>query len=219
MNWVRRNSLTGLTIVMLASAAHAQVQTVRFNISWRDNSINEQGFHLERCIGVGCTNFAKIGGDLAVNSTTYQDTILDDSGNRMICYRIKAFNSTGESTPSNTGCVTTPPITPPPAPTVLTVSPISESSLLVKWKDNSKNETAFQIERDGVIIASTVADVQYFNDTGLRRNHRYTYRVRAHNQFANSQWTPRVSGRTLQKPPPMPLVKPGETVPAAPGIR
>jgi hypothetical protein len=114
-------------VLLLASTVNAQLlQTVKFSITWVDNSTNEQGFHLEQCVGQGCTSFYRIGGDIPANQTNYQDTILNDPGNRMICYRVKAFNLTGESGPSNTACATTPPVNVVPSqPTGLTVQPVS----------------------------------------------------------------------------------------------
>jgi hypothetical protein len=113
-------------------------QTVKYNVSWKDNSNNEKGFRVEQCVGQGCTNFVHIHGDLPANTTTLQDTIVDDPGNRVICYRVKAFSGQTESKPTNTACVTTPPIgggsemTPPSSATVTLVSPQKKKAAVTK---------------------------------------------------------------------------------------
>jgi hypothetical protein len=65
-----------------------------------------------------------------------------------------------------------------------TVKSSSQASL--SWKDNSSNESGFKIERKTetgayAIIATTKANVVWFNDTGLKARTTYIYRVTAYN--------------------------------------
>ncbi|HXE89395.1 MAG TPA: fibronectin type III domain-containing protein [Terriglobales bacterium] len=77
------------------------------NLSWTDNSNNEDNFTLERCQvnKNGVCNFTVIA-TLAVNSTAYTDNGV--SRRKAYRYRIKARNSVGDSAYSNTAQVTTP---------------------------------------------------------------------------------------------------------------
>jgi Fibronectin type III domain len=61
-----------------------------------------------------------------------------------------------------------------------------KSRILVEWRDNSVNETRFEIQRStggGPFERAGVAGAnsQRFTDSGLRRSTTYTYRVRACN--------------------------------------
>lgn len=95
----------------------ASVEAATLTLTWQDNSTNETGFQVERCTGAACTNFALIGAP-GLNVTTYVDSTLADA--TTYCYRVRAINSGGASTYTNTACATT--TTPiPAAPTNLVV--------------------------------------------------------------------------------------------------
>ena len=66
----------------------------------------------------------------------------------------------------------------------------------MSWTDNSNNEDGFRIERctgnnctNFAQIAQVGANVTSFNNTGLARNTRYRYRVRAFNAVGNSGYS------------------------------
>lgn len=80
------------------------LSTSRIALRWRDNSGNENGFRIERCQGAGCTNFATIG-QVGVNVTSFTDSGL--ARNTTYSYRVRAFNSVGDSAPSNTASART----------------------------------------------------------------------------------------------------------------
>jgi hypothetical protein len=73
----------------------------------------------------------------------------------------------------------------PAAPTGLTATSASPTSIALTWVRNSSNETGFQIERsDGAngafnLIATTAAGATTYSDAGLAANTTYNYRVRA----------------------------------------
>jgi uncharacterized protein (TIGR02145 family) len=66
-------------------------------------------------------------------------------------------------------------------PSDLTAESLSDSSIILRWHDNEKNELGFTIEResgDGFVEIMTVpADVTEYIDSGLMYGHNYTYRV------------------------------------------
>jgi hypothetical protein len=74
------------------------VSTSQINLSWTDNSTNEQGFRIERCQGNNCTDFAQIA-QVGANITAFQDTGL--SRFTRYRYRVRAFNGGGNSAYSN----------------------------------------------------------------------------------------------------------------------
>ena len=81
----------------------------RIDLNWTDNSATEDGFRIERCTGVNVTcadaNFAQIA-QTGPNTTTYSDTGL--SAATSYSYRVRAFNSAGNSAYSNTATAMTP---------------------------------------------------------------------------------------------------------------
>jgi hypothetical protein len=74
-------------------------------LNWSDNSNNEQGFRIERCLNNNCSNFAQIA-QVGANVTSFVDNTV--SGNKTYRYRVRAFNATGNSAYSNIAQVRTP---------------------------------------------------------------------------------------------------------------
>lgn len=94
-------------------------------VTWQDNSNNEAGFTLERQLNGN--PFTVLAPNLAIGTITYQDdtavgSILVDN---VYTYRVKAFNTAGASTYSNTSSITIPKIvTIPVAPSNLQVTAV-----------------------------------------------------------------------------------------------
>jgi len=82
------------------------VSATQINLSWTDNSNNEQNFRIERCTGNGCSNFAEIA-TVGSNVTTYNDSGL--TRNTWYRYRVRASNTGGNSGYSNIVTVKTSP--------------------------------------------------------------------------------------------------------------
>jgi Tol biopolymer transport system component len=76
----------------------------RITIMWTDNSGNEDGFAIEQCANKNCNNAAQIG-QVGANVTTFTHTGL--FANTQYTYRVRAFNSTGNSAYSNTASAKT----------------------------------------------------------------------------------------------------------------
>ncbi len=85
---------------LVATAASAS----QINLTWTDNSTNETGFKIERCLALNCTNFAQIA-TIGANVRTYSDTGL--LRGRRYRYLVRAYNAVGNSAYSNIGEVTT----------------------------------------------------------------------------------------------------------------
>jgi chitodextrinase len=89
-----------------SNLAGTAVSATQINLSWTDNSNNETGFSIERCVGNSCTNFAQIA-TVGANVTTFPNTGL--TKNTWYRYRVRAFNAAGNSAFSNVITVKTPP--------------------------------------------------------------------------------------------------------------
>src|SRR5439155_13693111 len=78
--------------------------STQVNLTWADNSNNENNFILERKAGAGGTY--QLLATPAANATTYQD--LTAQASTQYFYRIRATNSAGDSANSNEASATTP---------------------------------------------------------------------------------------------------------------
>ena len=54
------------------------------------------------------------------------------------------------------------------------------------WTDNSSAESGYKVEKDTVVINTTVANVESYTATGLTENHEYSFRVRAFHTAADT---------------------------------
>jgi large repetitive protein len=159
-------------------------------ISWNDASDNEDGFVVERCRGVDCTDFSpltSVGADLVA----FEDTGLD--GGQSYSYRVRATNAAGSSSPSAT---LTTALVVPEAPSKLDAVTLSATQARITWLDNATNETGFVIERcqgagcsDFAVIATVEADSSSYQVDDLVFDESYTFRVWATNPIAGSAYS------------------------------
>jgi hypothetical protein len=89
----------------------------------------------------------------------------------------------------------------PAAPSNLTVRAVSSSRIDLTWRDNSSNESGFRVERstNGTSfneIGTVGPGITTYASTGLTRNTRYYYRVRAYNASGNSGYSNTANIRT-----------------------
>ncbi|MBK8452865.1 MAG: 6-bladed beta-propeller [Thiofilum sp.] len=150
-------------------------------LTWRDASIDETNFSLERCAGVRCTSFAVIASP-AANTTTYTNT--DLSSGITYRYRIRMYRDPDYSSYSNIVDITPFDMN---APTELSAAAISSTQVQLDWVDNSLDETNFRVERcagatctNFVGVATVPADEATTLQTGLVAGTTYRYRVRAY---------------------------------------
>ncbi|NVO20851.1 MAG: DNRLRE domain-containing protein [Bacteroidetes bacterium] len=211
INFTSREAATNkpelvVTATSTTPAAPSNLSATAFSsghvdLSWTDNSDSETGFRVERKTGSGTY------GEIAVvgsNVASYSD--LTTSANTTYTYRVRAYNTFGNSDYSNEASVTTP--APPPlplAPTGLVVTPVSQTQLDLGWVDASSNEEGFKIERktgSGSYseIASLGPNITSYSNTGLTANTAYTYRVYAYNVSGNSAYSNEATASTLSPP-------------------
>ena len=194
------------------------VSPSQINLSWTDNSNNEDGFQIERCQGASCSSFVQIV-TVGPNVTTYQNTGL--TAGTSYSYRVRAINATGLSTYSNTATATTT-ATPPADPTLLTATAVSASQINLSWTDNADNEDGFQIERctgascsNFAQIGTALANATTFQNTGLSASTTYSYRVRANNTGGTSGYSNTVPATTPVAAPAAPTSLTASTVSAS----
>jgi predicted phage tail protein len=184
-----------------ANLAATAVSSSQINLTWADNDATEQGFKIERCSGAGCSNFAQIAA-VGANVTSYSNTGL--AASTSYSYRVRAYNTAGDSGYSNTASgVTQAAPALPAAPTNLTAAAVSKSQITLTWTDNATNEDGFKIERckgstctNFAQIGTVGANVTTYANTGLSRNTAYRYRVRAYNASGNSAYSNIASAAT-----------------------
>ena len=176
------------------------VSSSQIDISWSDNSSNENGFKIERKTGAGGT-YSEIA-TVANNTTSYSNTGL--SATTTYVYRVRAYNGDGSSSYTGEASATTQSAggTLPTAPSSLSASVVSSSQIDISWSDNSSNENGFKIERktgaSGTYneIATVGNSTTSFSNTGLSAATTYVYRVRAYNAAGNSAYTGEASATT-----------------------
>lgn len=110
----RLNAYEALLVYPRIPEAPSNLNTVakspnRIDLSWEDNSNNEDVFKIERKISGG--SFSQIA-TVGKNVSSYSDTSCNPD--TTYCYRVRAWNSGGNSSYSNTACATTFPEDPEP---------------------------------------------------------------------------------------------------------
>jgi serine protease AprX len=89
----------------LGALAVTAASKSQINLSWSDNSNNEDGFKIERCQGSTCTNFVQVG-EVGVSVKTFSNTSL--TANTAYRFRVRAFHSGGASAYTSIVKTTTP---------------------------------------------------------------------------------------------------------------
>jgi subtilisin family serine protease len=170
------------------SASFAPVAQI--DLSWTDNSANEDGFRIERKIGAAgsYSPLATVG----PNVTNHNDNGLIEA--TTYYYRIAAYNAQGDSMYSSEVNATTLPA----APSGLAATAVSSSKIDLSWTDNSNGETGYKIERK-IGASGTYSQVNY-NDTGLSGSKTYYYHVMAYNVTGDSAQSNEANATTPATP-------------------
>ena len=167
-----------------------EIGMITFN--WSDNSTNEEGFIIERGSG-DPISFVQIG-TVSKDSTIFTDQNLED--NTIYTYRVKAYNSLGESEYSDELVVKSL-ISPIAAPSNLSYSlDDTDGYPIIAWQDNSANETNFVIERRTTVSGSSFSiidtvgqNVNTFKDNSASGMTTYIYKLQAFNDDTISAYS------------------------------
>ncbi len=160
--------------------------TTSVSLSWTDNSSGETGFAVEyRESGVEVwTTYAT---EAAANAGTL--TVSGLSAGTSYEFRVRARSAHGPSSPSNVASATS--LSPPVAPTGVSVTASGSTSVSVSWADASSDETGFVVEyRTGggswTSGATLAAGAFSATLTGLAPSTSYEFRVSATNANGSS---------------------------------
>ncbi len=132
---------------------------------------------------------------VGANSTSYQNTSLSSSTS--YSYRVRGYNSNGDSGYSNTASATTAAAadtTAPTVPTGLTATAVSSSQIDLSWNPSTDSGgsglAGYRDYQGGTMMGSTVSTT--YSSTGLVANTQYCYTVAAYDNAGN------VSGQSTQ---------------------
>lgn len=124
-----------------SNLAGQAVSFSEIDLTWQDNSTNEEGFYIYRKTTDDYSRIAT----MEDNATSYNNTGL--SPEISYSYKVTAHNDVGESESSNAINITTPeePLEPPSNPMA---EAISYKQINLTWQDNSDDEDNFRITCD-----------------------------------------------------------------------
>ncbi len=186
----KNGSIIASSVSLPISPSGLNVDSTQFKnifLKWVDNSINEDGYKVERSINN--TNSWAIVRSLSQNSNTYIDTGLVDG--TKYYYRVFAFNAAGNSGNSNEIYG----ITKLLAPYNLQAASSEAHKITLTWSDVSSNTIGFIIERklDETGTFSTLDSVGSNNttyvDSNLAIGSYFVYRVKGYNNLVESKYS------------------------------
>lgn len=175
------------------------------DLTWTDNASNESGYVVEHSLN-GSSGWTVITTTVA-NAAGYTDIGLTAA--TAYYYRVKAINVAGSSGYSSVANATTL-LTPMNAPSGLSVTGPTQTTLNLAWTDNSADETGFVVERSAngtsgwTVLTTTAADALSHQDTGLTAGTAYYYRIKAIKSGGASSYTASQSATTLPLAPAAP---------------
>ena len=176
-----------------------EVSKAQINLSWKDNSTNEDAFIVERSTA-GNSNYIEIA-TLMAGSTSYEDTDVPKANTYY--YRVRASGISGRSGYSNEVFI----VQRPESPSELSLVEVSNTQINLFWKDNSTNEDAFIVERSTadnsnyIEIATLMAGSTSYEDINIAPEV-YFYRIKAMNSGGDSDYSNEVSGSLVLDTPP-----------------
>ncbi len=160
----------------------------RIVLGWRDNSPNETGFRIERKPGL-CASTNPWSQIATVGANVITHTHISLPANTAYSYRVRAYNTAGNSGYSNCASATTVLAGTPNSPSGLRATSVSAGQVTLAWADTSTNETGFQLFRrmgtgSWALLATKAANAVGHSDLtalGNTSTTTYSYFMRACN--------------------------------------
>lgn len=158
------------------TAAANQFNRTTVELNWTNNATNATGTVVERSL-TPSAGFAPIATLGVVN--TFSNSGLTE--NTRYFYRVATLAAGQQSDYSNEATILTG-ITPP---SDLTATATSANVVVLRWTDNSANESGYRIERQDLatgvfaLLANVPTNSNEFTDVNLNPDTQYTYRVSA----------------------------------------
>jgi hypothetical protein len=186
-------------------SATAASSTV-INLAWTDNDTSPNratGYDVED--STNGTTFTQVG-TASAGATSFAVSGLTPS--TTYTFRVRAFNSIGNSAFSNTASATTLANTGGlAAPSNLTATAATGTQINLSWTNNATTQTGFHIDRatssdftQNLATQTAAAGATAFSDSGLTPGTTYFYRVRAFNASGDSANSNTASATTLTLP-------------------
>ena len=179
------------------SLSVTSVSATTASLSWSSTCDVMSGFIVERKSGAAGA-WDEIA-ELGRGARSYSDSTL--VAENEYYYRVRAFNATGVSEPSNEAYRAAVPIPAPPSNLAATVTTSTGFGDLVwhnvslTWNDNSDNEDGFVVQRSPAFLinwttlATLAPNTESYTNAMLTTSGKYLYRVRAFNEFGDSAYS------------------------------
>jgi len=158
-------------------------------VKWKDNSSNEDGFHIQHApVASEAWTYAQDAAANAASSFIYVGL------EQPTCFRVIAFNSAGPSNPSAADCTTV-----PAPPSGLSTTGTGQPTITLVWTDNSRFEDGYRVSRSAngaawTDIANLPANTLTYEDKSAANDVRYWYVVRALKDGGFSEVSNQITG-------------------------
>jgi autotransporter-associated beta strand protein len=188
------------------------------NLNWTNNAANQTGFNLDRAADPDFTQ-SLITQTLPATPNTFTDTATGLAPGSTYYYRLRAFNSAGDSGNSNVVAVAIP--VAPPKPTDQQITGVTSTEIDISWQDNAGHQAdGYHILRavnHGTftqvaalpLTSRTPPSTYTWSDTNLTPGSYYEYHIVAYNVSGNNDFAG-VNATTITLPPAGLAAAPGQ---------
>ncbi|CAN5428733.1 hypothetical protein BH10PLA1_BH10PLA1_13860 [soil metagenome] len=179
------------------------------SLSWQNNATNQTGYHLDRATDAAFTQNL-ITATLPSSPANFVDTATGIAPGSTYYYRLRAFNSAGDSGNSNSASVTIP--FAPEKPSNQQIVNVLADEIDLSWQDNAGHSAQGYLILRAINHGdfTTVADLPptsrpapstyAWNDTDLTPGTYYEYHIQAYNVAGHNDFAG-VNATTLTLPP------------------